>query len=118
MRVIARPSAGHSPHSTMSAAADDERADRVGEAEAVARGREQHGRPGVDHAKASGIRSQSAATMLTMATARHSANSPDAASRAVAPTATRPAMTSTNERANPEMAATKPAEMGWSIPPA
>jgi hypothetical protein len=51
--------------------------------------------------------------MLTTAIARHSANSPDAACWSFAPTARSPAMTSANELANPEMAATIPAEIGW-----
>jgi len=62
---------------------------------------------------ASGIRSHSAPMILTTAIARHSANSPDAACWSLAPTALSPAMTSANELANPEMAATNPAEIGW-----
>jgi len=61
------------------------------------------------------MRSVSAATVLTIAVARHKANSPDAASAGDAPTAFNPAMTSTNEVANPEMAATNPADIGWSM---
>jgi len=41
------------------------------------------------------------------------ANRPDAASPEEAPTAESPAMTSANELAKPEIAATKPAEIGW-----
>ncbi len=59
------------------------------------------------------MRSHSAPTVLTTAIARHTANSPDAACASDAPTARRPAMTITNEVANPEMAATNPAEIGW-----
>ena len=113
MRVIARPRLRHSPHSTMSAAetrnaptASENRMPPPDAASSTAA-------PGVDHAIASGMRSQSAPTVLTTAIARHTAKRPDAASASEAPTACSPAITSTNEVANPEMAATNPAEIGW-----
>jgi hypothetical protein len=52
--------------------------------------------------------------MLTIAIARQRAKSPDAASSELAPTARSPAMTRANELAKPEIAATKPAEIGWA----
>jgi hypothetical protein len=61
---------------------------------------------------ASGMRSQSAQTVLTIAIAMHTANNPDEASASVAPTARSPAITITNDDAKPDMAATKPAEIG------
>ncbi len=58
------------------------------------------------------MRSHRAATIFTIAIDRQMARSPDAASPGDAPTAASPAITSANELANPEMAATSPAEMG------
>ncbi len=68
--------------------------------------------PGVDQAMASGMRSQSAPTVLTTAMARQSARRPEAACSSEAPTAAKAAMTRANEEAKPEIAATMPAEMG------
>jgi len=70
--------------------------------------------PGVDQAIANGMRNQSAATVLTTAIERQRAKSPDAACASFAPTACSPAMTRAKELANPEMAATNPAEIGWA----
>src|SRR6185312_9232619 len=50
-----------------------------------------------------------------MPTVRHNTRSPDDASSSEAPTACSPAMTSANEVANPEIAATTPAVMGWKM---
>jgi len=58
------------------------------------------------------MRNQSALAVLTNAIARQTASNPEAACAFVAPTAEKPAMTSANEVANPEIAATNPAEMG------
>jgi hypothetical protein len=59
------------------------------------------------------MRSHSAATVETTAIAMQTAKRPDAACSSSAPTACSAAMTSANELANPEMAATNPAEIGW-----
>jgi hypothetical protein len=48
-------------------------------------------------------------------TTRHKAKSPDAAWASVAPTAWRPAITKAKDVAKPVMAATMPAEIGWSM---
>ena len=117
MLVMARPSAGHSPHSSSSAAhtrkaptASENLMPSLAVASSTAA-------PGVDQAKASGMRSHTAATMLVIATARHTANSPDDASLGDAPTAASPAITSANDDAKPEMAATNPADIGWKMVP-
>lgn len=52
--------------------------------------------------------------MLTIAIEIHRANRPEAASASEAPTAWSPAMTRAKELAKPEMAATNPAEIGWT----
>ena len=115
MLVMARPRAGHSPHSRMSTAHTRNAPTASENLMPLFAAASNTAAPGVDHAKASGRRNHSAATMFVIATAKQIAKSPEAASASVAPTAKSPAMTSANELAKPEIAATNPAEMGWKM---
>ena len=114
MRVMSLPSAGQSPHSTMSSP------QTMNAATALPKPIEpcalpaatSSAAPGVDHANEIGIFSQKLRMMQMSPTTRHSANRPEAACASVAPTARRPAMTRANDVAKPVIAATMPAEMG------
>jgi hypothetical protein len=115
MLVIARPSAGQSPASTMSAPHTMNAPTAAANCCVDAAAATSSAAPGVDHANETGMRIAIGSTMHVTPVAMQSAKSPDAACVSVAPTATRPAMTSTNDDANPVMAAMTPATIVWKM---
>lgn len=114
MRVMSLPSAGQSPHSTMSSPQTMNAATALPKPidPSALPAATSSAAPGVDHANEIGIFSQKLRMQQISPTTRHRANRPLAACPSVAPTARRPAMTSAKEVANPVIAATMPAEMG------
>ncbi len=118
MRVIARVSAGHSPVMAMSTPQTMNAPTAAEKLWVVAWAAISSAAPGVDQANDSGIRNRRLSTIAMIACAMHSVRSPDAASAGVAPTARRPASTSTKALANPVTAPTRPATIGWTMEPA
>ena len=112
IRVIARASAGQNPVSSSSAAHTRKAPMALAKSPVSPPAAIITAAPGVDQAKASGSRKARLSAMQRMPWPSERAKRPDAACAGVAPTATRPAMTSVNELAKPVSAAMRPAAIG------
>ena len=112
IEAIARPSAPHSPLSTMSAPQTRNAPTAAGNPPLGAPVDTSSAAPGVDQAIATGIRTRRLMRIATTPAPTQSASRPDVASSRSAPTACSPASTTGNEPENPTSAVTQPARTG------
>src|SRR5690606_27265432 len=116
MRVIARPSAGHRPHSAISTPQTMKAPTAVEKLAPPLPAATSTAAPGVDHTTEMGWRWRHDSTIVMRPDATHNTSRPEDACASLAPTACSPAMTRAKEVAKPLMAATSPAETGWRRP--
>jgi hypothetical protein len=113
--AMSRPSRGHTPVRTMSAATTRKAPTAAGQPPRTTPVLASSAAPGVDQATVRGMRWRRESQIIAAPCTTHSASSPEAACAGEAPTPRSPATTTADELVKPTSALRTPAVTGWPI---